>query len=96
MSLTFNPITKKFSIDPIALEMAYHDLIYAIRSIRKISNLPMDKYKRVEGLLTDVDLSQKAILDTMKRIGLDVNACWGEELDVRTKEEIEDFNKEIK
>ena len=82
MSLTYNPKSKTVGVDIKNLDMVYHSLLYAIRSIRELAGLPLDKYEQ-KGPLTAADHAQKGILDAAKLMGIDMGAEWGERLDVR-------------
>lgn len=81
--MKFDPIKKSFTISEQDLILTYHTLIFALENIRKMANLPLDKYERKHACLEPVDFAQKAIIDAMNTIGLKVNASWGEQLDLR-------------
>jgi hypothetical protein len=82
--MQYNPKTKSFEITVDNLEIVYYSLIYSLKHIRKIANLPLDKYKMKEGPLSDVDHAQKGILDAALKIGIDMGAEWGNEMDLRS------------
>lgn len=82
--MKFNPKTKSLEIKVGTLELVYHDLIYAIRSIRDMAGLPHDKYNRDNHVgLEPVDHAQRAILQACEHLGIVTDAEWGEQLDVR-------------
>jgi hypothetical protein len=63
------------------IEAAALNLIYSLKHIRQLAELPLTKYKR-EGPLTHADHAQKGILDAAKALGIDLGASWGEHLDL--------------
>ena len=80
----------KYHIQSKGLTIGYTDLEYAaqmflwsIKQIRIACNLPLDKYTRDGGLLTDADHAMRGIIEGADRIGIDLGARWGNELDVR-------------
>jgi len=56
-----------------------------MRHIRLQAGLPLDRYRQ-EGGLTDADHAMKAILDAAKALGIEMEAEWGEQLDLRNLE----------
>lgn len=82
--MMYNPKSKSIEIPQNALDMVYHELLYAIRNIRQLAGLPLDKYKKEPGEgFTPADLAQISILNAAKAIGIDMGAQRGEQLDVR-------------
>jgi hypothetical protein len=73
--------TKKFTNELREIENATLLLLYALRHIRQLAELPLTKYKR-SGQLTHADHAQKGILDAAKELGIDLGARWGENLDL--------------
>jgi hypothetical protein len=74
--------SKSFTITEKELQLATYSLLWAIKNIRELANLPLDKYER-KGPLESADFAQKGILDAASAIGIDLGAEWGEQLDVR-------------
>lgn len=75
--------SKSFTITEKELQHASYCLLWAIKHIRIIAKLPLDKYKKEHVGLTDADFAQKGILDAANAMGIDLGAEWGEQLDVR-------------
>ena len=75
--------SKSFTITQKELEMASCSLIHALKHIRQLAGLPLDRYHH-EGPLENADFAQKAILDAAKEVGIDLGAEWGDQLDLRT------------
>lgn len=80
--MTYDPIKKVIQIKPADAELAIHSIRYALRHIRSMAGLPMDKYKS-DGALTHADHAQRGIIQACERLGIDLGAEWGNELDLR-------------
>lgn len=83
--MKYNPKSDSVEIDLNNLKMAYLSLVYAIRQIRIMANLPLDKHKR-DGVLEPSDHAQRAIIQAAEAIGINMGAEWGEQLDVRIEQ----------
>lgn len=79
--MQYHAPTKQFTVTNKDLEYVAICLRLAIRHIRLLSGLPLNKYKR-ESALTNADNAQKMIIDAAKAIGIDLGAEWGNQLDV--------------
>lgn len=80
--MRYHAQTGKFTIDAKALELIALQIPYIIKQIRLSAGLPLDKYKK-DGPLTPADHAMHGVLELADRIGIDMGARWGEELDVR-------------
>lgn len=80
--MKFHAPTGKIVIRLDDIEYAALALLCAMRHIREASGLPLEPYKR-EGSLTEADQAQKNIIDAADRLGIDLGAQWGNELDLR-------------
>ena len=85
--ITFNAHTKNLEIPIATLERMGCELIYTLRCIREIADLPMDKYHQ-SGLLKPADHAQRAVISVAKEIGINLGADWGNEIDLRSAEEL--------
>ena len=81
--MRYHAQTGKFLIDQKALELVALSVPYIIKQIRLSAGLPLDKYKLDGGPLTPADHAMHAVLELADRIGIEMGARWGEELDVR-------------
>jgi hypothetical protein len=81
-NMKYHAQTKGFIIDQDALEFVSLSVPYAIKHIRLLAGLPLDSYKS-DGPLTDADYAMRAILEMADRLGIEMGARWGHELDVR-------------
>ena len=85
--MVYNPKNKTFGIERDRLDMIYLCLRYALKSIREMAGLPLDKYKRDElgpaDQLGPVDHAQRAIIEAAENIGIDMGGKWGNEIDLR-------------
>ena len=79
--MMYHAQSKSFTHDLRDLDEATLNLLYSLKHIRKLANLPLTKYKR-SGQLTDADHAQKGIIDAAKAIGIDLGVNWGENLDL--------------
>ena len=57
-------------------------LLDALVEIRNAYELPLDKYER-SGPLTRSDHAQKGIIEIGDRLGIELGARWGNEIDLR-------------
>lgn len=80
--MNYNPRKKLIQITIKEADKVYTNFIYALRSIRHLAGLPLDKYEQ-EGPLTHVDFAQQGILQAARNLGIDMGAEWGNELDLR-------------
>lgn len=79
--MQFHAPTGQFTIDINSCENAAHNFLFAMAHIRKMNNLPLGAYE-LDGALSSADHSQKAIIDGAKAMGIDLGACWGNEIDL--------------
>lgn len=80
--MKYDPFKNTITITPEEAQRAAHLMIYALRNIREMAGLPLDKHER-PGMLEPVDHAQRGILDAAKALGMDLGAEWGNELDLR-------------
>lgn len=80
--MKFHAPTGAFTVDQDDLQSATHGLLFAMRKIRKLAGLPLDKHERT-GPLSAADHAQKAIIDAAAALGIDLGAQRGNELDLR-------------
>ncbi len=78
----FHAPTRKLVVDLNSIESAALSLRYALQQIRICAGLPFGPYKR-EGVLTPADHAQKGIIDAAKKLGIDLGADWGNQLDLQ-------------
>lgn len=77
----YNSKSNCMVVDLSSLKMAQLSLLFAIKQIRIMANLPLDKHTR--NVLEPSDYAQRAIIQAAEAIGIDMGAEWGEQLDVR-------------
>jgi hypothetical protein len=83
MTMKYHAATKGFIIDQPTLEFVALSIPYIIKNIRLGAGLPLDKYSRPNSPLEPADYAMRGLLEIADRIGIDLGARWGEELDVR-------------
>lgn len=83
--MKYNPKTKSIEITLDKIDHAAYLLKFAMRHIRLQAGLPLDRYKKDSGL-DDADHAMKAILDAANTLGIEMEAEWGEQLDLRKLE----------
>lgn len=81
--MKYHAPTRQMTVEFGQLDRAALNAIFAIRNIRKMAGLPLTKYES-PGLLEPADHAQKAIIEAMNALGVDLGAVWGHELDVST------------
>jgi len=82
MPMKFHAPTRTFVVDQEGFQRAAGGFLFAMKMIRELGELPLDKYQR-NGLLTNADRAQKAIIDAAAALGIDLGAQQGNELDLR-------------
>ena len=80
--MRYHAQTGQFLIDHKSLELVALSVPYIIKQIKLSAGLPLDKYKH-DGPLTPADHAMHAVLELADRIGIEMGARWGEEMDVR-------------
>lgn len=78
--MNFDPIKGVIQINPAEAKAGAHLLLHAIRQIKKSAGLPMTPYKHDEAL-KPADFTMKSIIDAAERMGMDLGARWGNEID---------------
>lgn len=82
MPLTYNAATNKLEIDQETLALVADELLYAMRNIRELAGLPLDKYKN-DMILGPSDFAQRGIISAANFIGINLGAKRGNEIDLR-------------
>jgi len=85
--MKYHAPTNQFTVAAADLQSAVYSLTYAMRHIRHMAGLPLDKYRQ-DGPLSDADHAQRGIIDAAKKLGIDMGAEWGSELDLRGSADI--------
>ena len=85
--MEYNFVTKGFTITERHIKSASYKFINALRYIRKMNGLPLDRYHS-DGVLTEADQAMKGVIDGAKHLGINLGAEWGNELDLRNADEV--------
>jgi len=80
--MKYHAPSNSFTVSVADIEYAALALRCAMRHIREASDLPLEPYKR-DGALTPADHAQKMVIEAADRLGIDLGARWGNELDLR-------------
>lgn len=80
--MTYNPKTNTLRVRPEDMRRAHDSLMWSLKHIRLAAGKPLDSYKK-EGPLEDVDFAMKGILEAAEALGIEIEARWGNELDLR-------------
>lgn len=78
--MNYDPLKKVIQLTPAEAEGAALYLLCAIRNVKKAAGLPLAPYKH-DKALEYADHAMKNILDGAERLGIDLGARWGNELD---------------
>jgi hypothetical protein len=83
--MKYHAPTGQFTIDREAIGQAALNLRYALKTIRKIAGLPLDRYAKPKGALTDACYAQITILEAAETLGIDLGVTRHRfnELDLR-------------
>lgn len=82
MGLDFDRLTKKFRVDVDTIKSVADSMRHALLHIRNAAGLPLGPYV-LEGTLTDAEHAQMRIIDAAEKLGIDLGAPFGNELDLR-------------
>lgn len=80
--MRYNAQTDCFEIKPEELKRAAGHMYYALRNVRTLAGLPLDKYEQ-KGGLQPADHAQCGIINAAAAVGIYLGAEWGNELDLR-------------
>lgn len=85
--MNYHAPSKKFVVEIASLESAAYNLRDALRRIRTIAGLPLDRYQR-EGPLTDACFAQLSVIEAAEAVGIDLGVSRHKfhELDLRPTE----------
>ena len=78
--MNFDPLKGVVQITPEEAKSGALYLLHAIKQIKKGAGLPLTPYKN-DTALKPADFAMKSILDGAERMGIDLGARWGNEID---------------
>ena len=81
--MTYDPDKKAFIIPMEDIGRITHQLLWAMKHVRKASNLPLDAYEESPGLMQSADFAQNGIFDALVALGVSLPANRYFELDLR-------------
>ena len=82
MSLKYHAPTNAFIISSDTLQNVAFHIRGAMKGIREVANLPMDRYEH-SGTLTPADHAQQRLITLARDLGIDLGAEWANEIDLR-------------
>lgn len=80
--MEYSVIHDKLIFSQESIRKASLGIMYAMRMYRQSSGLPIGKRERETGLLTDFDHAEREMIFSLKILGINVNAEWGNDLDL--------------
>jgi hypothetical protein len=89
--MQYHAPSKQFTIPAADLERAAYLLRHALRKIRQAAGLPLDRYVS-KGHVSHADSAQLDIIDAARKLGIEMGAEWGCELDLRDESDLADAN----
>lgn len=78
--MNYDPIKGVIQITPEEAKSGAMHLLYAIKQIKKTAKLPLTPYKN-DKALEPADFAMKGVLDAAEKMGIDLGARWGNEID---------------
>lgn len=84
-NMKYHVPTDQFTVEQKDFKFAAMCMREALKGIRKLAGLTLDKYTRT-GVLTEADHAQRAIIESAEVLGIDFGVRWGNELDLRDPE----------
>lgn len=82
MSLKYHAPTDSFVLSSDTLKLASAHIRGAMKSIRVLAGLPLDRYQS-ESPLTPADLAQQRLVALARDLGIDLGSEWANQLDLR-------------
>jgi hypothetical protein len=79
--MKYIPKYNAFVVTQQELQMGSDAILYAMRKYRQALKLPIGKRKH-DGPLEDYDHAERAIIEGLKSLGIDLGVEWGEQLDL--------------
>lgn len=79
--MNYNVQSRAFTVAEKDLHSGALMGMYAIQRMRVMAGLPTGRREH-EGPLQEIDRAEKAVIDCLKAIGIDLGVTWGYELDV--------------
>lgn len=67
----FHAPTGKFIVAAEAVRAASYNLLHALKKVRQLADLPLDRYER-SGPLLPADMAQIAIIESAESLGIDL------------------------
>jgi hypothetical protein len=78
--MKYHAPTQAFTVEPEHLAQSTGYALYAIRKIKEAAGLPLTPYKRTVAL-NNPDFAMRGIIDAFQRLGIDLGAQWGNDID---------------
>jgi len=80
--MEYSAIHNKLIITQDELQKFSNGILYAMKKYRQNAGLPIGKREKGTGLLTDFDHAEREMICSLKTLGINVNAEWGNDLDL--------------
>jgi hypothetical protein len=80
--MEYSAIYNKLIISQDELRQASLGIMYAMKKYRQSAGLPIGKREKETGMLTDFDHAEREMICSLKALGINVNAEWGNDLDL--------------
>jgi hypothetical protein len=80
--MEYSAIHNKLIINQEELRQSSLGFLYAMKKYRQSAGLPIGKREKETGLLTDFDQAEREMICSLKALGINVGAEWGNNLDL--------------
>lgn len=80
--MEYSAVHNKLIISQDELRQASIEILYAMKKYRQSAGIPIGKREKETGMLTDFDHAERGIIDGLKSLGININAEWGNNLDL--------------
>ena len=80
--MTYDAQRDRFALAHSDLQRSATMFRSALRNIRKLAGLPLDRYART-GPLAPADHAQRDVIEGAEVLGIDLGGRWGNEIDLR-------------
>jgi len=80
--MTYSAVHKQLILDPNRLNSSIDGILWAMRQYRKSNEIPLGKRDKSLGNLSDFDMAERQLIQSLKEIGIDFGVEWGHQLDL--------------
>ena len=81
-TMKYSAVHKSIIVETEDVNRSIDGILWAMKKYRQACNVPLTKRQNPNGDLSDFDLAERELLQSLKKIGIDMGADWGRDLDL--------------